>query len=215
MNRAAHKLAQMAVDRDWIPYDQLEWCQYVIEKYLGTLSFFTVVLLLALAFGRLPETAAFLLPAYLLRKRIGGWHAPSAVLCQLMSVGLTAVAVLILGPLAERVNPTAILAAGEALSVALLIVHPVYPPQLHFSAEIVGQNHWRKNALTGALMLLQVLAWAFCPSMCAYFFLGLCPVLLGVAAEHMVQSGRCSRRSGFRRSTINISAMGGDEYEEI
>jgi accessory gene regulator protein AgrB len=118
-----------------------------------------------------------------MRRRIGGWHAASALQCQVFSFLLTTTNVLAFGPILEKAPTPFLGLITIGLSVVALFVKPIYPAQLHFTDEIKKQNNRKKNHLVLLVILLQIIALANSPRFLGYFLLGMLDALLGVFAE--------------------------------
>lgn len=154
------RLAHCFARHDLIDEPHIPHLAYKAEMLIGTLFFAAFLAALALFSGRWLPILSFSVPVYLLRRRMGGWHAPSPGLCQLMSAASVLLAVFLLGPRAERLPASAIFAAALSLDVFALLLRPAYPPQLHFSAEEAQANQARKTRLIVWLFLVQLLAFA-------------------------------------------------------
>lgn len=172
IHKRAESLANICCSRGWVQEELRPWCIYTLEKWLGILFFFSVVVLWAILSGQCIETAAFLIPFYSLRRRMGGCHAKSALTCFLISIGSVIVVGLIIGSLL-LVLPGWLLIVADALVVATaLILRPAYPPQVQFSAKEEEANSRRKNKLLILFFFLQlfsipftdkrILAYSFC-----------------------------------------------------
>lgn len=88
LRQDAEKLTEVFCKRNWVDEDRRDWCTYTVEKWLGLLLFFSVVTVWMLISGKYLETLSFLVPFYLLRRRIDGCHAKSQALCFFLSIAI-------------------------------------------------------------------------------------------------------------------------------
>lgn len=184
MEALAHKITLLAIRRRWLQADQYEWCMYTLVKCTGTILFFSVVVMASLLLRRFRETIVFVLVAYLLRRRIGGYHAKTALQCQLMSFGITGFNTMIICPTIRHIVPVdLILFISLSIAVVLLVTKPTYPEQLHFTEKIKEKNNTRKNAMIGATVLFTLVSYIAMPELLPSILTGLLVVLIGVAVE--------------------------------
>ena len=154
-------MAKNFCNRGWVQAELRPWCIYTLEKWLGILLFFSAVLFWVILSGQYIETAAFLIPFYFLRRRMGGCHAGSACTCFLISIG----AVIIVGSFIGTwllVLPSWLILIADALVLATaIILRPVYPAQVHFTAEEIDANYRKKNDLLISFFILHLFSILF------------------------------------------------------
>lgn len=189
IHKSAEGLANICCDRGWVQAELRQWCIYTLEKWLGILLFFSAVLFWVILSGQYIETAAFLIPFYFLRRRMGGCHAGSACTCFLISIG----SVIIVGSFIGTwllVFPSWLLIIADMLVVAMaLVLCPEYPPQVHFTAEEKAANSRKKNFLLILLLFFQFFSFHFIDKrVLAYSFCGIAFCVVTVIIQK--QKGR-------------------------
>ena len=179
IHNAAARLAKASCERGWIDEENCEWCIYALEKRISVLLYIAVVLLWAGISGLLIETLSFLLPFYLIRRRIGGCHARSAGACFVLSILLVIFVSSLVSEIAAYLPQAILILADAAAVITGLLIKPVYPPQAHFTSAEQLANNRRKNILLCMILLAQ------CTSLCIYdlrMFTGsFCGVLFAVS----------------------------------
>lgn len=75
IHQCALKLAEVCCQRNWIKEGDRSWCVYAMETLIGTTVFVVLLIVWSAVSTCWLETIAFVLPCYLLRQRMGGWHA--------------------------------------------------------------------------------------------------------------------------------------------
>ena len=154
-------MAQICCNRGWVQEELRPWCIYTLEKWLGILLFFSAVLFWAILSGQYIETAAFLIPFYFLRRRMGGCHARSARTCFIISISSVIVVSSIIGTWLLAFPSWFIIIADVFVVAIALILCPVYPPQVYFTAEEIDANYRKKNILLISFFILQVFSIIF------------------------------------------------------
>ena len=191
MRQGAERLTEVFCKRNWVDEELRDWCIYTVEKWLGILIFFMAVTAWMLISGRYLETLYFLVPFYLLRRRIGGYHAKSQAMCFSLSI---AIVILVSAFLGEwlLVLPEKLLFMLDAVAIALvLVVNPAYPLQLNFTEEEKTANLVRKNILAAEIFLVQILTdIVLDPDLISFSFCGICFVLITV----LIQKNNKKRR---------------------
>lgn len=191
MRQGAERLTEVFCKRNWVDEELRDWCIYTVEKWLGILIFFMAVTAWMLISGRYLETLYFLVPFYLLRRRIGGYHAKSQAMCFSLSI---AIVILVSAFLGEwlLVLPKKLLFMLDAVAIALvLVVNPAYPLQLNFTEEEKTANLVRKNILAAEIFLVQILTdIVLDPDLISFSFCGICFVLITV----LIQKNNKKRR---------------------
>lgn len=176
IRRKAERLTELCCERNWIEEEYREWCVYALEKWLGLLLFFAAVAVWMILSGLWLETLFFLLPFYLLRRRIGGCHAKTARDCFCISLGLVVFVSAFLGQWLMALPLWLLAGLDGAALFLLLMLQPAYPPQVNFTETEKQANGRRKNLLLGAILLFQfssvllfdsrILAHSFCGLAC-------------------------------------------------
>lgn len=182
MHTLSLAIAEACSARGWIEARDKPWCAYAVEKKLISLCFFLLMIPVALALDVLPQTAIFSCVFYLLRRRYGGWHAPYAWLCQVISIALVLAVTMFVGPAMMQLS-TLVVWGTDAIVMAIAIIQsPVYPPQLHFDQEIKRANTRKKNLVLLVVMALQLGLGTFVKAILIYSLLA---VLAGVTSVYI------------------------------
>ena len=187
MHTLSLAIAEACSARGWIQAQDKPWCAYAVEKKLISMCFFLLMIPFAVALGVLPQAAVFSCVFYLLRRRYGGWHAPYAWLCQVISITLVLAVTLFVGPAMMHL-PTLVVWGMDAIIMAIAIVQPpVYPPQLHFDQEIKRANTRKKNLVLLAVIVLQFVLGAFGKNVLVYSLLAVFEGVTSVYIELLQQ----------------------------
>lgn len=187
MHTLSIAIAEASISRGWIKAQDKLWCAYAVEKKLITLCFFLLMIPFAVALDVLPQAAVFSCVFYLLRRRFGGWHAPYAWLCQVISIALVLAVTLLVGP-ATMKFPSLVILGMDAIAMAVAIIQPpVYPPQLHFDQEIKRANTKKKNLLLIIVLALQLGVGIFVKDVLVYSFLAVLAGVISVYIEILQQ----------------------------
>lgn len=187
MHTLSIAIAEASISRGWIKAQDKLWCVYAVEKKLITLCFFLLMIPFAVALDVLPQAAVFSCAFYLLRRRFGGWHAPYAWLCQVISIALVLAITLLVGP-AMMKFPSLVIWGSDAIVVAIAIMQPpVYPPQLHFDQEIKRANAKKKNLVLLIVLGLQLGFGIFVKDVLVYSFLAVLAGVISVYIEILQQ----------------------------
>lgn len=184
MRQGAERLTEVFCKRNLVDEELRDWCIYTVEKWLGILLFFLAVTVWMLISGRYLETLYFLVPFYLFRRRIGGYHAESQAMCFFLSIAIVIFVSAFLGEWLLAL-PEKLLFLLDALAIALVLVaSPAYPPQLNFTEEEKKANLVRKNILAAGIFLAQIFtAIALEPGLISFSFCGICFVLITVLIQ--------------------------------
>ena len=179
IHNAAARLARASCERGWIDEENYEWCIYALEKRISLLLYIAVVLLWADISGLLIETLSFLLPFYLIRRRIGGYHAKSAGACFTLSVLLVVFVSLSVGEITAYLPQIILIFVDATVVITGLLMKPIYPPQAHFTSAEQRANNLRKNILLYIILLMQgislciddlrIFTGSFCSALFAVF----------------------------------------------
>ena len=189
IHKSAEAMAKNFCNRGWVQEELRPWCIYTLEKWMGILLFFSAVLFWVILSGQYIETAAFLVPFYFLRRRMGGCHARSARTCFIISISSVIIVSSIIGTWLLAF-PSYLIIIADALVIAIaLILRPVYPPQVHFTAEEIDANYRKKNDLLISFFTLQLLSILFIDKrVLAYSFCGIAFCVITVIIQK--QKGR-------------------------
>lgn len=158
MHKVAYRIATYSVDQGWIDDNDLEICCYSFERRLLAGLFLLTQLCIYAPLGKLPEAFIFISVVLPFRRRMGGIHANSAWLCQILSTVSVLISVLILGPLVRQLPPLIIIAGDTVLIICGFFLVPSYPPQVHFTQQDIDGNIQRIHFMLAALILAQVVS---------------------------------------------------------
>lgn len=159
IRKSAERLSDVCCEHGWIDDEYWDWCVYALEKRISLLLFFSAVALWIIVSGLYVETAAFFVPFYLLRRRIGGWHAKSASACFFISIAFVIIVSSFLGAWAMFLPIWSLIAMDIAAVIFAIILRPEYPPQVNFSAQETDANYQRKNCLLLLIFVFQILSY--------------------------------------------------------
>lgn len=87
MHALANGIASFFIDRGLLDEEHRPWYVYALESKLGQGATVLFTLAAGWLLRRPLQPLLVLLAAMFLRRRAGGWHAPTAWLCQIISVG--------------------------------------------------------------------------------------------------------------------------------
>lgn len=181
----ALKLTQYAIEHQWIRDSDVRWCQYAIEKHLSTLLFVAVCLIFAMSTGTILNTLVFILVFFIFRRRMGGWHTKHFWTCQLVSIGTVVMAVILVGPWLEQINPYIFIMADAFVILWMWKMKPNYCDSAHFTKEIQAANNKQKVRLLVDVVVFQVICFRLEKySLLIYIFLGLTIAALSVMLEY-------------------------------
>lgn len=156
MHKIATSLSDLLIEAEWISPRRREWCIYTLETKLQSVLFLLFAISISVALNAVNQALIFLLCFSLLRRRFGGWHAPSAALCELLSLSLVLFNILCLGPALSLIPGYLIRLLSICLLIICLITKPAFPAQVHFSSADIKANNTRKNILVSLAFLLQI-----------------------------------------------------------
>lgn len=188
-----HKLAESLTEHflkhDLIEERQIPFCCYKLEQLIGSVVFFLILLLISIATKSYLEAFSFAVSASVFRRHMGGWHAPSAWLCQIMSTLLVLFIILLIGPMIEAIDkPAVIFALSVALTLVSLCIHPAFPPQMHMTETETHANQKLKNLCLLILLLVQLISYLFLDfRIVIYTALGLAVTLFTVSLEQIIR----------------------------
>lgn len=199
MHTLSLAIAEACISRGWIKAQKKSWCAYAVEKKLISLCFFLLMIPFAVILDVLPQAAVFACVFYLLRRRYGGWHAPYAWLCQVISITLVLATTLLVGP-AMMKFPSLVIWGMDAIVMTIAIKQaPVYQPLLHFDQEIKRANTKKKNFLLIIVLVLQLGVGIFVKDVLVYSLLAVLAGVISVYIEILRQ--RIYRKKGSYEQT--------------
>lgn len=183
-NKVSEKVTLYLVSRNLITEDRTPWCKYVLIRWMTTVQLYLLLLIIALVFGHVLELLCFCFSLLSLRRRVGGWHAKKAWVCQLLSVFTPLIFVYLLGPTMEGFPSWATAAWCLPVNITLFILKPLYPPQTYFDETIRSANDHKKKCLLILIVAIQfisipLIGW----NVMIYCSLGVSVVLLSLVAE--------------------------------
>lgn len=182
------KLADFSVKQKWIEPEEVLWCSYAVQKWIGTLIFVCLCVGIAVVSDSEIPLLIFSIVFFMFRRRLGGWHANHFLICQLLSIGTVILIVTVIGPLLEQIDTRLLWIADIILVGFAFAGKPAYPTQVHFSHEDILGNMKRKNQLLLILVLFQCICWkSFRFQHVVYSFLGLAIAELSVLLEYISQ----------------------------
>ena len=152
----AAALAEICVNNKWIPVDERDWCVYAIEKWLLLTGFFMILFVWILISDSLFETVSFLVPFYVLRCRIGGFHAKKPSVCLAASTIIIVFATIYVGPFITGLKSWILLIICVSVNILGFFIKPVYPVQVKFSKDETQYNLVKKNRILAVELFVQV-----------------------------------------------------------
>lgn len=187
----SEKLAQHFVDQKWVSADDYEWCVYVIEKKMYHYGYIFVLLMISYLIGSFCNTIVFLSVFCGLRRRIGGWHAPTPFICMCLSVLIILSVSLILEPAIVKFLPSELVFKYNILAVTItFIMEPLYPPCIHFEKKEIVANNKKKNTILLFVIIEDVIFVCFNQrEFLSCSLLGILFTLILVLAEKIKQKG--------------------------
>lgn len=195
-HKLACSIADICCERDWITQERHSWCVYAVERRINTGALCVILLVIAIVTQRLAHVFLFFGSVTTLRRRLGGWHAQDACVCQLISIVSVLVCVFVLGPCVERVSTPLILLSMSVTSFACFIVDPVYPKQLHFTDVDSKANNKRKMIILLLMVVSQVIGVIVGTKIIAvYCQLGMLMAFVSLVAEKHIQKKRIQVRN--------------------
>ncbi|WP_418666899.1 accessory gene regulator ArgB-like protein [Allofournierella sp.] len=196
MHALANGITSFFIERGLLDEEHRPWYVYALESKLGQSATVLFTLAAGWLLGRPLQPLLVLLAAMFLRQRAGGWHAPTAWLCQILSVGLA-----VLGSLAAAWcaahQPWLWLGGLLAASgLAVWLLAPAEHPNLpQTPAELAANRQLARRRLAFAMIaaaLLQAL-FPFRPySLCAAagIFLAAVGVLAQTIQQEVMEHGK-------------------------
>ena len=189
MHALANGITSFFIDRGLLDEELRPWYVYAPESKLGQGA--TVLFTLAAGWlqGRPLQPLLVLLAAMFLRQRAGGWHAPTAWLCQIISVGSA-----LLGSFAAAwcAGHRPWLWMGALLAASGLVLWLLVPAE-HLNLPLTPAELAANRRLARQRLALAAIAAVLLQSLCPFRPEGLCAaagVLLaavGVLAQTIQQ----------------------------
>lgn len=176
LHKKAVAIANSCVSRGWVKDSELDWCVYAAEKWILFSAFLLLLLLWMCVSGKYIEALSFACTFYVLRSRMGGYHAKLPWLCITTSIVIVITITMLIGPLLSRIPLLPSLIGSFLIYIVTYFTKPIYPPQANFTREAIVENNKKKNHLLIIVFLLQTSA-----SLASLFNIGtylFCGVLL-------------------------------------
>ena len=175
------RLTRLVINNGWVSNDDFEWCSYALEKRISQILFLTVVMIWAAVRHLTIEALVFVIVFHSFRRRMGGWHAKHAWVCQLTSLALVILSVGYIGTFFLTINPNIIIVSDLLLLCYASFLKPEYPIQVHFTERETIGNIKKKNLLLLLILFLQCVTWIFLSvDIAVYSFVGLAVAVLSV-----------------------------------
>ena len=192
----SEKLARHFVNQKWISADDYEWCVYMIEKKIYHYGYIFVLLMISCLIGSFCNTIVFLSVFCGLRRRIGGWHAPTPFICMCLSVLIILSVSLILEPTIVKFLPLELVFKYNILAVTItFMMEPFYPPCIHFEKKEIVANNKKKNTILLFVIIEDVIFVCFNQrEFLSGSLLGILFTLILVLAEKIKQKGEEDER---------------------
>lgn len=190
--RLSHRLATLCVSCNIIDSCHFPHLQYKAEILLRSSLFSLFLILLAFSLHKPLEVFIFALTTHLFRRHMGGWHAPTPWMCQILSLGVVSLMTLLVGPLVTMIPQNTLFFLCLVLDFFILFLAPAYPPQLHLTLDEEKANIIRKNIILAFVIVIQIcsfLSWDF--RIVIYTFLGLATTVMTVLLEKICLKKGC------------------------
>lgn len=190
-SRIITSLTSRFIDNGWISEEDTPFFQYALDSFIGKTVFFVLLTIICVILHCFKEALIFSIVFLAFRSRMGGWHANSRWLCQLLSIGIVIVSSCILGPQFEKLHISILVSLNLSAIVISFFLSPAYPPQLHLSQDEIKGNIYKKNQLLIVLILIQLpLIFLLDYRILSYTSLGLILGICLVFIERITQNKR-------------------------
>ncbi len=126
-------ITQYFINNNIIDENQKEACEYSMHTRIMKIIFIITIMCIALIRANVIETIVFLYIALSLRRRTGGYHAKSELICFVLSIIITFVSVEMIAPALNNISIIFKCAIYLFSVLALLIFAPVNHPNLDMS----------------------------------------------------------------------------------
>ena len=188
LQKVSFRLTEWFFQHQWIEENNYTWCLYVVEKKLLQICFLLILSVCCILSKQYMNALVFMATLYLVRGRIGGWHAPYAWLCILLTTMQTWTVLYIVAPILMDINLFFTWALNLLLLLIALRTDPIYPPQLHFDQEVISANRRKKNLILVCILLIQVASFGLrIERILIFSFNGILVSMLLVFAEKFKQ----------------------------
>jgi len=190
-SRVITSLTSRFIDNGWISEEDTPFFQYALDSFIGKTVFFVLLTIICVILHCFKEALIFSIVFLAFRSRMGGWHANSRWLCQLLSIGIVIVSSCMLGPQLENLHISILVSLNLSVIVISFFLSPAYPPQLHLSQDEIKGNIYKKNQLLIVLILIQLpLIFLLDYRILSYTSLGLILGICLVFIERITQNKR-------------------------
>ena len=148
MRVLAEKIGFFLARQNHVSSEEREIYSYGAEVILTTGSFICTALLVGFAIGRLEECILFLVAFFPIRSFAGGYHAPTASMCLVVSIGYMLVSFALSTLLTAASLPLLVTAALIIVFACAPVIHPNSPHSqdhcevLRFRARAIACAEW-------------------------------------------------------------------------
>lgn len=156
MEVLTEKIVTYCIHNEIISAEDVQWFRYGIEKRIIFLLCTSLLTALVTYLCGVQAAVSFLIGFFMLRERIGGYHAKTPLKC--MSISVTMV-LLSFGLLYPYLNAGAIIFLGLGSVAAIFLLAPYNHPNMHFSTEELNSLRPRGRIWAIILHLTAVLLW--------------------------------------------------------
>lgn len=168
IHKLSYGLTNWFYQHKWIERDNYEWCLYVVEKKILQICFLLILSLCCAISKQYLNTLIFITTFYLLRHRIGGWHAPYPWQCIFLTMVIIFTVLYVVAPALTNINYFFLWIFDVLLIITALLTGPIYPPHLHFNQDVLCANRKRKNLFVLFVFFVQIV----------FFHLGMVRILI-------------------------------------
>ncbi len=149
-------LTQYFLSKNIITKNQIEACEYSIHTRLMKLIFILSILAISLAFNVFIESIIFLILVLSLRRRTGGYHANSEIVCFIFSIGITIFATVFLADFINSFNNIFRFLIYINSVFILFLYAPINHPNLEMSDKEMRfhRNKMKKEIFIVSLILI-------------------------------------------------------------
>ena len=192
MHQLSIRIAEACIKRNWIKAIDKDWCIYTVETKLLFCAFLILAGIITWLLGVLVEASIFIFVFCLLRSHMGGWHAPFAWLCQIISLSLVLLCTLILGPAIQMLCQEALWGINIFALIIAYITKPVFPVQMHATEDVLIENTKIKNRILLLIFCVQVISFRFTQVFVIYSFLGTLFCVISIIIYNLI----CKKTGG-------------------
>ena len=187
LHKSVLSLVSYFQQRGIIQLENAEWCVYVVERKVITVTFFVVIFLLGCLITQPWNVLMILLCISQIRKWSGGYHCTSIGRCFLLSAVIVLGGIL-LAILVEDLQYVQVLLA--VLGTCFLVKAPVDQPELHLSRIEISENRKRLRFSQAVILVLAVLGILFHLTIITYGIVGYFIASISVLAAHLLYGKR-------------------------